>query len=97
MTLIINIKVVPSSGRTKWVLDKSNILKGYLKSPAQQGKANDEIIKTLANTLRLTQKEIQIVAGITSRNKKIKINSNITFEQILQALGIEKQLSFIKK
>ena len=45
MALIITVKVVPASGRNQWVIDKSGALKCFLKSPAEQGKANKELIK----------------------------------------------------
>jgi len=45
MSLVFDLKVVPRSGRNKWVLDKSGKLKCYLKSPPEKGLANKELIK----------------------------------------------------
>ncbi len=93
MALIVQIKVVPSSGQSRWIIDKSGILKGYLKNPAERGLANEELVKTIAKALRITQNHITIVSGATDRNKRIKIDTNITYEQLLAALGIERQLT----
>ncbi len=91
MTLLFLVKVVPSSGKQAWQLDKSGILKCHLKSPPEQGKANLELIKFLAKSLSLTQKEIEIVAGATSRTKKIKLLTKLDYAQVLDQLGIAEQ------
>lgn len=93
MSLIIQLKVVPSSGRVAWNLDKAGRLKCYLKSPPEKGKANRELIKILAKVLKMPQENITINAGATSRNKTVEIHSAITSEQLLQKLGIERQIS----
>lgn len=96
MPLIIDIKVVPRSGKNKWMLDKSGQLKCYLKSPPEKGLANKELIKLLAKALSIPQKEITIVFGAASRNKRLKISVDITFEQLLAFLKIEKQQSLFE-
>ncbi len=93
MALIIQVKVVPSSGHSKWAVDKSGILKAYLKSPPEKGLANQELIKALAKALGLPQSEVMIISGATSRIKRIKVNAELNYEQILEAIGIEKQIS----
>lgn len=91
MPLLIEVKAVPQSGRHKWVLDKSGKLKVYLKNPAKDYKANHEIIKSLAQAMRLPMTSIQIVSGAESRNKRIRIEAEITLQHVLTALGIENQ------
>lgn len=93
MPLIIEVKVTPSSGRCAWKIDKSGILKAYLKSPPEKGLANQELVKEIARALRVATKEVVIMSGQTSRNKRIKINAEISYEQLLKALEIEQQLS----
>lgn len=86
MSLIFDIKVIPGSGRQKCIVDKSGILKFYLKSQPEKGAANQELIKILSKTLKITQSDIEIVTGLTSHKKKIKINKNISYEQLLKEL-----------
>ena len=93
MALVLSVKVVPSSGRNKFILDKSGILKIYLKSPPERGKANHELIILLTKELRLPGASIEILAGHTHPNKRLKIQANLTFEQILERLGIQTQMA----
>lgn len=93
MAFIFDVKVVPSSGKNKWILDKAGRLKCYLKNPPEQGKANNELIKLVAKALKITQSEVAIVAGAVSRIKKIRVELDITLDQLLSAVGIERQIS----
>lgn len=95
MPLQIVVKVVPSSGRQTWTVDKSGQLKCFLKSRAEKGLANRELIKNLANTLRISQDAITIVGGLTSRTKRILIQTDMTMEQLEAILGIERQQSLL--
>jgi uncharacterized protein (TIGR00251 family) len=97
MALMVEVKVVPFSRRNAWMLDKSGVLKVHLKNPAQRGLANDELITSLAKVLKLSQKDVTIISGLTARNKRLKIEADITYDQFLSALEIEQQLSLFKK
>lgn len=97
MALIIELKVAPGSGRMQWSLDKKGGLKCHIKAPAEQGKANKDLVKFLAKSLGIPQEKVTIVSGQTSRNKRIKIDLVITFEQLLGLLGIERQQSLFKE
>ena len=91
MALIIEVKVTPNSGRQLCQLDKAGNLKCYLKNPAEQGKANQELIKFLSKSLKLPQEKITLLSGHTTRNKRIKIDASLTFTAVLDMLGIERQ------
>jgi len=99
MPLIFEIKVVPGSGKQKCILDKSGFLKCYLKNPPEKGLANNELIKFIAKAVELPQQDVEIIAGHSSRKKRICINKEITYLQLLQFLGIDKQevIDFKKK
>ncbi len=92
MAFIFDVKVFPSSQKKGWVIDKTGNLKCYLKSPAEQGKANDELIKSLAKALGVTQSMISITSGAQSRKKRIKVDVDMTFNQLLELLGIDWQM-----
>jgi uncharacterized protein len=96
MALIFDVKVTPGSGKKGWVLDKAGMLKCYLKSPAQQGKANAELIKDIAKTLHITQNMVSIVAGSQVRNKKIKVEIDISYNRLLELFGIQQQMNLFK-
>lgn len=91
MPLIFSIKVVPSSGKSLCKLDKSGKIKCYLKKPPERGLANKELVKMLAKALNVTQNKIEIIAGMTKREKKVKIDLDISYNQLLSLLGIECQ------
>ncbi|HEV2917169.1 MAG TPA: DUF167 domain-containing protein [Candidatus Babeliales bacterium] len=87
------IKVTPSSGRSYCILDKSNRLHCYVKNPPEYGKANQEIMTLIAKALHIPTSMVSIIMGASIRIKTIKIASNHTYEQLLHALGIERQAS----
>ncbi len=95
MALIFAIKVIPSSGKMQWSLDKAGNLKAHLKSPPEKGLANKELIKELSKALKIAQSEVDIIKGATTRHKTVRINSSLTKEQLLNALGIEQNLSLL--
>lgn len=90
------IKVIPSSGRTATAINKNGTLKCYLKSPPEDGKANKELIQYLAKALKIPQTAVTIVSGATSRTKLIRITTDHTYEQLLDALEIPAQVSILK-
>ena len=91
MPLIIDIKVVPRSGKIGCKLEGER-LKCYLKSPPEKGKANAELIKFLAKTVGIPTAQVSIVSGQTARTKRIRIEAPITFDILCEKLGIERQL-----
>ena len=93
MALTIQVKVVPSSGRSSWQLDKNGQLKCFLKSAPEAGAANKELVKTLAKLLGVTQSDVEIVRGLTERTKFLKIHTDLSQGAFLEKLGLAQQLS----
>lgn len=91
MALTITLKVVPRSSRTGCGLNKQGTLVCHLKSPPENGKANDELITYLSKTLGVTKAKIHIKVGFSQRTKIISIDVPMTYEQLLEALGVELQ------
>jgi len=89
MALIFEVKVVPSSGTNKWVIDKNGQLKCFLKSAPEKGKANKELVALVAKAIACPQNEIALIKGLTTRNKTLKINRELSYEGFLQLLGLE--------
>ena len=77
MSLFIDIKVIPSSGKRMCKIDKNGMVKCYLKSVPEKGKANKELVLLLADILKIKKALIEIVSGHTSRKKRIKIEVDI--------------------
>jgi uncharacterized protein (TIGR00251 family) len=93
MSFVCDITVSPSSSRQQWTLAKNGILKCFLKSPPEKGKANKELIEFLSKTLSIPKKEIEIISGLTSRKKRVTLPVITTFDELLKKLGIEQQQS----
>lgn len=92
MAVIIDIKVIPQSGKQLFKLDKNDRIVCYIKSAPERGLANGEVIKLVAQHCKITLADVTIIGGSTSRNKRIKINTMLTHDQVLAALGLSKQL-----
>ncbi len=86
--LILKLKVVPASGQQKIILDKNSMLKVYLKSVPENGKANQELIKLIAKTCNVTQHEVTIASGLTFAQKILHIQTNFSYEDFLLKAGI---------
>jgi uncharacterized protein (TIGR00251 family) len=93
MTLRLELKVMPASGKSLCLLDKTQKIRCYLKSQAQDGKANKELIKLLAELCSVPQKNVDIVMGLISRHKVVLIKTEMSYEQFLAILGTGKQNS----
>jgi len=92
MAFIFEVKVTPNAGKKGWSVDKSGNLKCYLKSPAEGGKANNELIKDIAKRLGIMQDMVTITSGVQSRKKRIKIDVAMTYNRLLELLGVEWQM-----
>ena len=91
MPVSIEVKVVPSSGKQECFWDKSGKLKCFLKSPAEKGKANNELLKLLAKYLEISALNLKIISGATARKKLVKIDCEISREKIELAFESQKK------
>ena len=70
----ISIKVIPQSSQNKIFVEK-DVLKIKITDAPHKGKANAKIIKILAQHFKVSKSQIEIIKGLTSRNKIVKINT----------------------
>lgn len=68
--MILDITVVPGSGSFR-IVRKDGQIKVFLKSKAEDNKANIELIKKLKKELKCG---VCIVSGMKSRQKKIELD-----------------------
>jgi uncharacterized protein (TIGR00251 family) len=80
----IAVKVIPKSGRSELKM-VGNSLKAWLKSAPEDGKANDELVRTLADKLAIKKSDVEIISGFSSRNKNVDI-SGISVDDIKKIL-----------
>lgn len=94
MALQIIIKVIPSSGRSGCHIDKNGSIKCALKSPPEKGKANEELIRLIAEKLDLSRHDVSILLGKTARTKTVHIKTTLTEAQARMQLcdGIQLKI-----
>jgi len=69
---VISVQVKPNSGKSEVFFDsEKNIYVFSVKSSAEDGKANEEVLKIIRKEFK---KEGKIISGATSRKKLIKFD-----------------------
>ena len=69
---MIKIKVIPKA-KNNSVTEENGLIKVHVTKPAENNKANEEVIKVLSKHFNVKKNAIVIVKGRTSRNKIINI------------------------
>ncbi len=87
--IIFTVRAQPRAARSEITGDYVDALKLRLAAPPVDGKANDECRKFFAALCRVSQAAVEIVAGESSRDKRIRIHG-INRDQFLQI--IKRQL-----
>ena len=73
---MISIRVITNAKRTEVVEEKEGVLKIKLKAVPVDGKANDELIKFLAQRYDVAKSQVVIIKGLTNQQKLVKIIDN---------------------
>ena len=68
----IEIKVIPNAKKKEIIKDRDKF-KVKVNSPAVEGKANKEVIETLAKFLNVKKSQVKIIKGEKSRDKLIEV------------------------
>jgi len=71
---IYNIRVVPRAKQNKVEKLANDELKVWLTAPPIDNKANFLLIKVVAEYLKIKQRQISIIGGVRSRDKRIKVS-----------------------
>jgi len=72
--MLIKIKVIPNSSINKIIEQNGDQWKIKLMTPPIDGRANEALIKFLAEELKIKKNQIEILKGQTSREKLVKIS-----------------------
>jgi uncharacterized protein YggU (UPF0235/DUF167 family) len=80
--IYVNIKATPKAaankvGKVFTDNNNKNVLKVYVTSVAEKGKANEAIIELLAKFLRISKSRISIQSGFIDKNKILLIEGDI--------------------
>ncbi|HEY3444234.1 MAG TPA: DUF167 domain-containing protein [Paludibaculum sp.] len=72
--LALSIRVIPKSQHTQWAGEMGDgALKVKLAAVPEKGKANDELIRFLAEEFGLRRAQVEIVAGQSNPRKQIRL------------------------
>ncbi len=86
-SVTLTIRVVPRASKTEIAGEMAGALKVRVASPPVDGAANAEVTKFLAKTLGVARGDVEIVSGLASKTKKIRI-AGVTAEQVKNALDL---------
>jgi len=67
------VQVVPRASRNEIVGVHGDALKVCLTAPPVEGRANEALVVLLAQRLGIRKRQVEIVAGATSRRKMIRV------------------------
>jgi uncharacterized protein len=70
------VKVKPNSKVQKITEEEDGTITVHLKSPPVDGKANEELIKLLAEKFDVPKSYIRIKSGLSSRQKLVEIDTD---------------------
>lgn len=77
----LSVKISPNAKRSEIVGLKDGVLKIKIAAPAVDGKANAELVRFLAETLKVPKSRIVILKGETSRNKLVEVPDGTSLAQ----------------
>jgi uncharacterized protein len=80
------VKVHPRAKKNAITGEGGDALKLDLTAPPVEGKANEACIEFFAKLLKVPRSSVTIAAGLTSRNKVIRV-AGLTAQQVRDRLG----------
>jgi uncharacterized protein (TIGR00251 family) len=87
--VILALEVSPASGKAGFITGYDPWRKSIrcaVRSPPERGKANREVVESLACAFGIPVASVQILSGVTQSRKRIRIGG-ITKEAVLLVLG----------
>ena len=82
-SVVVDVKVVPRAGRTAFAGTRDGALLIRLAAAPVDGAANEALVSFLSQLFDVPKRQITIVAGDKSRQKRVRING-VTAEAVRQ-------------
>ncbi|HEX6929898.1 MAG TPA: DUF167 family protein [Gammaproteobacteria bacterium] len=73
--LVLTLHVQPRASRDELVGAHGDALKVRITAPPVEGKANDRLLRFLADAFGVGRSDVQLVAGATGRRKTFRIRT----------------------
>ena len=71
--VVLSLRIQPRSSRNGITLMEDGAFKIRLTAPPVDGAANEALIRYLSGVLSVSRSQVEIIAGHTARDKRIKI------------------------
>jgi len=71
--IIITVRVIPRAGRSGVAGTRDGTLLVRLNAPPVEGAANAELVEVLADVLDVPRRDVSIVSGATSKQKRVRV------------------------
>ncbi len=79
--VIFAVKVLPRASRNQLVAIEGDIIKIRLTAPPVEGKANQALIRFLAELLSVSRSQVEILTGEKSKQKIVRVRG-VTAQQV---------------
>ena len=73
--LLLSVKVQPKASKDEIIGIQDGALKVRITAPPVDGKANRHLISYLSGVFKVAKSRIELIAGETGRNKRLRIRS----------------------
>lgn len=80
-SIVLTVRLTPKGGRDaidgiKQLSDGRSVLKARVRAAPTEGEANDALCRLIAKTLRIPPRDVAVIAGATSRIKRLAISGD---------------------
>lgn len=73
--MMLHLRVRPNRKTDQLAYDEAGQLTAKIKAPAQDGKANDYLVKFMAKMLGVPRSAVRLVSGFTNPHKRLEIDA----------------------
>ena len=85
--VVVEVSVRPKAGRDRVGPVRAGRLVVELRAPAEQGKANEALIRLLAKALSVSRRDVSILKGATARRKTIRVDGRFSARDLDRLVG----------
>ena len=85
--VVLSLRVQPRSAANRVAGVQGNVLKINLTAPPVEGRANDALVRFLAQRLGVSKSRVRMAGGEASRHKVVRVEG-LTPAQVQERLGV---------
>lgn len=83
---VIAVRAQPGARRTEAVGEHDGALKVRVAAPPIEGRANTELLRWIADRLGVALREVELAAGASGRNKRVRVGAPIPAVDLVERL-----------